>query len=655
MAFETGNKNSFTVKAYIGDSKTLLAFNFANQADAKNLAGFTIWCQPPAGDPYFLLNNLQFEDPTKHAQVATEKPNSTANAPIQKYRWVHVPGSSHQGINPVMGNYTYTVTPRFFDANQSMQPLDSSLSATVTVPVGPFKKGTLGLGFTRGYMQSQAFAHHFGPHALLQPPDKPLIYDTSQTAGTNEANETFTFADEYGWMGSSARQQVFDLLNELRSDESLELKVFAYDFNEPDVLATLLDLAAAGRVRIILDNAQLHVTHKDSKTGKTVTTAEDQFTDLFKQKATKPAAIVRGSFARFSHDKIFIVLKNNVATKVLTGSTNFSVTGLYVNANHVLVFDDPDVAGEYDKVFEASWKVLSQFKTPSQKAATAFASNALATQPFPFQSSSVPRMIINFSPHNSDDVNKILGAISDRVKAEASVLRGNVIFAVMQLSGSDTPVYKTLSDVHADQSLFSYGISDAPQGTFFYAVGAKTGVLVTGKPGRTTLPAPFDQVPTPPGHEIHDKFVVCGLNGKDPVVYCGSSNLATGGEAQNGDNLLEIHDADVATAFAIEALLLVDHYAFLDRYADPKKPRPPKKPAGSKSPTKKTAGKGATKQGTSKKATKKSSKKTSKKTTKKTSRKSSKKTTKKTSKKPAKKRSTKKTKKTRTSKTARKK
>jgi hypothetical protein len=38
----------------------------------------------------------------------------------------------------------------------------------------------------------------------------------------------------------------------------------------------------------------------------------------------------------------------------------------------------------------------------------------------------------------------------------------------------------------------------------------------------------------------------------------------------NGDNLLAVHDADVATAFAIEALLLVDHYNFLDRYATPK-------------------------------------------------------------------------------------
>jgi len=209
-------------------------------------------------------------------------------------------------------------------------------------------------------------------------------------------------------------------------------------------------------------------------------------------------------------------------------------------------------------------------------------------------------MSITFSPHTDTDVNKILGGISNRVTQEARAAKGNVLFAVMQLTGSQSPVYQTLGDLHATQSLFSYGISDAPKGIFLYAPGQATGVQVTGKPGQLTLPPPFDQVPSPPGHEIHDKVVVCGLNGPDPVVYCGSSNLASGGEASNGDNLLEIHDPDVATAFAIEVLGLVDHYNFLDRLANPKKAAPKKKAvarAGAKkaAPGKKAAASARTK------------------------------------------------------------
>jgi hypothetical protein len=179
-------------------------------------------------------------------------------------------------------------------------------------------------------------------------------------------------------------------------------------------------------------------------------------------------------------------------------------------------------------------------------------------------------MQITFSPHTKPDATKILDGISDRINQETHSAKGNVIFAVMQIAGASGSVLDTLGKLHATQSVYSYGISDAPTGIFLYAPGKATGVQVTGKPSNVILPPPFDQVPSLPGHEIHDKFVICGLNGNDPVVYCGSSNLAAGGEAANGDNLLAIHDADVAAAFAIEALGLVDHYSFLDRMAHPK-------------------------------------------------------------------------------------
>ena len=100
------------------------------------------------------------------------------------------------------------------------------------------------------------------------------------------------------------------------------------------------------------------------------------------------------------------------------------------------------------------------------------------------------------------------------------------------------------------------------------AVGSATGVLVTGKPINTQLPPPFNQVPNIGGigHQVHHKFVVCGFNSADAVIYCGSSNLANKGETVNGDNLVSIHDKDIATVFAIEAVGLVDHFNFLAKY-----------------------------------------------------------------------------------------
>lgn len=601
-------KGSFSIKAYIGDNKTLLAFNFSDQNDAKNLAGFTISCELPGQPSFYLFNFLAFQDPSAHSQVATEQPKSTVNAPWQKYRFVDFAHAGAQGGPLIVGDYVYTATPRYFDAKGSMQALDSTLSATVKVPVAPFTKGAFSLGFSRGYMQSEAFSRKFGPKTAIQPAKRGLEFDTSSVAGTN-AGASVTYDQIYSWMGATARTQVFNTLHQVLADPTLRLDVFAYDLNEPDVVEILLKLAMQKRVRVILDSAALHRT-KGSKVA-----IEDLFTTAFKAVPGATDSILRGCFGRYSHDKIFIVSRGSESIEALTGSTNFSVFGIYVNANHVLVFEDKQVAGYYEQVFEECWKILSTVpppagtENPSAKSAAAFAGTPLSAGSFNSTTAGPDNMTIHVSPHTTADVATILGAIATRIGKEEGAPKGNVLFAVMQMTNSKSPVYAALSSLNQLTTLVSYGISDSPGGLKMYVPGSATGILVTGKPSQTLLPPPFDQVPLLPGHEIHDKFVVCGLNGDDPVVYCGSSNLASGGEAQNGDNLLEIHDADVAIAFGIEALLLVDHYNFLDHYATKKKAAAKK--TGAKKSAAKTASAGKAKKTAAKKVVKKSAAKES--------------------------------------------
>lgn len=548
-ASATGRSSGVSVSAYRGDAKTLLAFDLSH-AQATNLAGFTVQCEPPTGAPYYLLNSLRFAEPGTHAQVASESANASVNAPFHKFRWLHVPGSAHQGTSPVYGQYEYTVTPRYLNAQGSMQPLDPSLSASVAVDVGPLTDGPVTLGFTRGYVQSQAFVNHFGLDAQVSPAGGELQFDTSQTAGTNALGQSYSYAEMYAWLGATARAQVFAILSELQTNPSLTLDMFAYDLDEPDVIAILLQLAAEGRVRIILDNSSLH--HNAAGTR-----PEDQFEALFTTAAKGDAAIKRGKFGRYAHDKILIVAKPAGAQTVLTGSTNFSVNGLYVNANHVLRFDQPAVATEYAKLFDAVWS--------QDVKRGAYLGSDLATETYAIPIDP-PGSQITFAPHPDAFASTVLGGIVDRVHAESgqSTPIGSVLFAVMDLEG-ENPVFDALNAVHSDQTVFSMGVSDSPDGISLYAPGQTTGVLVTGKPARAQLPAPFNQVPSLGAkHEIHHKFVVCGFAGAHPVVYCGSSNLALGGEENNGDNLLELHDPDVVTAFAIEALALVDHFQFLD-------------------------------------------------------------------------------------------
>jgi PLD-like domain len=537
------------VVAYRGDAKTLLAFDLSQQ-QAKNLAGFTIQVRPPGIPAYYLHNTLRFRNPAAHAQVLSESPNSSVNAPLHKFRWLHVPGALHQGIHPVFGMYTYAVTPRYFNDKGSMLPLDQAATTTVDVQVGPLDDTGVQVGFTRGYVQSQAFAHHFGLNAKIRPATDELIFDTSQPAGTNAEGQQFTYEDIYEWSGFTARDKVYAVLDDALTHSSYKLDVFAYDLNDPHVCDVLLQLAEQGRVRVILDNAALHHSAKSA-------TPEDTFESLFTQKATGNAAIKRGKFGRYAHDKVLIVRDRSGARQVLTGSTNFSVTGMYVNANHVVVFPKGPVASEYARLFQTVWD------GDVKLGAYLHSDTGLATERFPIPNP--PSGTITFAPHPSDFAGGVLGDIVKRIHAESAggAVEGTVLFAVMGI-GTANPVYDALNAVHADTNVFSMGISDSPAGISLYAPGKRTGVLVTGKPNRVRLPPPFNQVPgIGAAHEIHHKFVVCGFAGSDPVVYCGSSNLALGGEENNGDNLLEIHDRDVVTAFAIEALALVDTFQFL--------------------------------------------------------------------------------------------
>jgi len=210
---------------------------------------------PPGVDPYYVANNLSLAPSSAHAQVADESAFSSANASIHKFRWVHVAGLAHQGGTPAFGTYTYVVTPRYFSTAGALEALDASTSVSVNVQVEPFVKGALTVSFTRGYVQSQAFVRHFGPTARIRPDGDDLEYDTSATVDTNATGNSFTYAEEYEWLGFTARQRVFDILSEVQGDPSLKLDVFAYDLNEPDVVALLFKLGSTGQVRIILDNA----------------------------------------------------------------------------------------------------------------------------------------------------------------------------------------------------------------------------------------------------------------------------------------------------------------------------------------------------------------------------------------------------------------
>ena len=552
--FET--KNGVSVRAYKGDAMTLLAFD-VTVGLKKNLAGFTIRykfkVENVLNDAY-IFNRLKFPDAffINNSGIPIKDRNSTLYSPIQKFNWVHVPNTNINTEVPIFGDYTYEVTPRYIN-NGVLQSLDTNLTVSIIINVSPFEMKKTKLGFTRGFVSSVAYAKRFNvANNKVRPNQDELLFDVTQKAdnanrwndATNQYEQVdYSFEEQHKWLGWQARQRIIDFLDEVINNNALSIKALVYDLNEPEICKRLLVLAGQGRLKMILDD--------DGKHGEP-TSMETTFANKFKEVASDAKHIQRGHYLALAHCKVFVQIKNNNAVKVLTGSTNFSTNGLYVNSNHVLVFDNKKVAQLYADIFDASF---------GEGKMASFKGGQYSTSEFEFTETGLPNMTITFAPHTKEAAQIIFDRINARIlKADNT----DVLFAIMKDTNKSSILDAVRKQVEKE-TVFTYGITDsvgkdADYSVFLYKPNSLKGIRVAAKGINNTLPRPFGTVASIDGYAIHHKFVVVNFKGNDPVVYCGSSNLSFGPEQKNGDNLLEIHDKDIVTAFAIEALRLVNHF-----------------------------------------------------------------------------------------------
>jgi hypothetical protein len=513
------SSGGLTLKTYQGDRAVLLSFNL-DQPPSPDFAGFAIKITDPGGRSEYLKNRLSFEQSvtaqtTMPQREAIRTPSD--RAPFQKFRWLWVPAE----VKP--GTYTIEVTAMFLDPSGSALQLRPGPSTAVSLEMQPSPSSfpDYELGFTRGYLSSQYYAERF-KNAPIEPSPPTFDYDTQP------------YQAQYRLLGGHAREIVFRVLQETLADPSLSLDVFAFDFNEPDIIHLLGQLGP--RLRLILDNSKEHTTSHAPEVGALAAMRH----------TAGESNVVVGHFRRFAHDKIFIQKKNGTPVKVLTGSANFSVRGLYVQANNVMLVANPQVAQLYENVFD---DVFTNMK--------GFSATDLAQQWFDFSAPVIPPVSASFAPHKTAEIS--LRRVADAIKNA----RSSVLFAVMNVGGGG-PVLDELRTLDKRAGLFFYGVVQSSAGDLkIHKPGDAHGQVVDFGFLKGKVSGPFQaEYSGGRGQVIHHKFVVVDFNDADPMVFAGSSNLASGGETSNGDNLLMLTDPAIVTAYAIEAIRLFDHYHF---------------------------------------------------------------------------------------------
>jgi phosphatidylserine/phosphatidylglycerophosphate/cardiolipin synthase-like enzyme len=534
--------NGFSMKVWRGERMCLIGFDVDQPED--DLVGFAIEVKRPGAAAFTPLRNrlaFKYDKPAEKA-VTGDKQFPSTGAPFQKFPWVHFP----QEI--LDGTYTYRGTKMHMKADD--KPLVAGTSIELPISLEPITYANfLDIGFTRNFASSQAYVEQFKNADDVIP-------------GQGEDGLTFTkkAAKAYEWLGFEAHHLLFTFLKDAVADPGIEIDAFAYDLDEPDIVAAFKKLGT--RLRIIIDNSITKDKSGNQKGHGLTSSDESKAADALK---AAHAQVRRAHFQGLQHHKVLIAKRNGVAFKVLVGSTNFSFRGLYIQANNMLVFDNADVAGFFGKVFEAVFGTTA-----------GFSGNDLAKTWHAVTLPDLPNIHIAFSPHSNANLslNPVRGAVDQATSS--------VFYSVAFLNQIKSGPTKAAFDRLMTRPVFSYGIVDKSGGMEIRKPDGSIG-LVDFAYLSENAPPPFKaEWAAGQGINIHHKFVVTDFSLPSAKVFTGSSNLAPTGEEGNGDHLIQIDDMRVATSYAIEAVRVFDHLHFRDLLKEAKAAK--KKPASATPP-----------------------------------------------------------------------
>jgi len=511
----------FTLKVHRGEGMALLAMDWKEGKPPNDFVGFAISYKEPANDRFFpLLNRLSFPrvdgsvDPT---------PRPTTVSPIQKFRWVHFPRNAE-----LEGDFIYSVRPVFMNESDELSYGDAQQVAIElrreTYP------GQLNVTFTRGFVSSQAFVDRFasaGDISTLLPPDA----DAGLSFVPTHPNAEYALH----WMGFEARDAILEVLDQAIADDAAQVRVVAYDLSEPEVVSRLESLG--DRLKVVIDDDG---SHGEPGSG------ENQAEERLKASAGGDN-VRRQHMGSLQHNKTIVVDGPSVQA-VVCGSTNFSWRGFYVQANNAFVLRGASVVETFAKAFEAYWD--------NDNDAAAFGQTESA------QLSSLGLTGIDasvaFSPHSEE--NALLPTIAEDLTSGTA---SSVMYSLAFLSQTPGAVREAITAVTEDDDIFVYGVSDREVDGINLQTPAGNVFPVYSQALTENVPEPFKSEPAGGGgNRMHHKFVVIDFTLPTARVYLGSYNFSEPADTENGENLLVIRDRRIATAYAVEALRIFDHYHF---------------------------------------------------------------------------------------------
>jgi hypothetical protein len=300
------------------------------------------------------------------------------------------------------------------------------------------------------------------------------------------------------------------------------------------------------------------------------------------------------------HNKFLIYANKTGPQAVLTGSTNWTDTGLCAQTNNAIIIDNPDVAARY----LAYWNKLKADQLAHQKDSKVFQAAPMRTfdgagKQFTLDKNggagSQSALTSYFSPNTAKSRSKSKGKTEpvpvDMKDLKARILAAkNAVLFLAFIPGTPSITEFAAAAQKANKNLFVRGCVTSPDaaGNFYYDMKGtsppKPQPVPKGEKKPKKAPAPEDPRVTaataldpktvPPGWLpellkagfaiIHDKIVVIDpFDDANCTVVTGSHNLGYQASYNNDENLVMIQgNKKLAMAYATHVLDVYDHFSW---------------------------------------------------------------------------------------------
>jgi len=355
------------------------------------------------------------------------------------------------------------------------------------------------------------------------------------------------------------RTNLLDILNQALKDKK-SIYAALYELNDPDLTAVLKKCGK--RANVILANGAFNSQKPDENTA----ARKDlkKVINLFDRMVTS---------GHFAHNKFLVVCDANGknATTVVTGSTNWTVTGLCTQANNAVIINDQKVAqayrDEWDLIKAAANGYPKEFVTANTKKKTFKVDNADATVWFAPTLNQVDMVDAKLRIKNAKD--GVLFLFFNPGQKQSDPSNWTLLQAVDDLDGDKLYIRGVVNQKIA-------GLTEGePEPDAGAPKGKQPVQVVTGNKtqqmGKEVLvPAAikeqfghWEKELLSVGVMVHSKVVVIDPFGQHPVLITGSHNLGPKASRANYDNMVIIEGEgarDLAISFAVNIIAIYQEY-----------------------------------------------------------------------------------------------